>query len=120
MSERFSGVRAGNSPLWPCALETSRFVTLSIHLFEPERFQIDPIDGPHVHRHFPSGIELMHKTFGWLEFVHNWDTTRRTESVPAYVAPESVDGEMIFASELDVFFRWVNPEIGVLFMMFRD
>lgn len=109
--------------LWPCTHAALHFVrrssVLSIHFIDLDRFQIDPIDGARIDRQSPSHKPI-HNAFEVLKLVHDWDTTRRTESVPAYVAPESVDGEMIFASELDVFFRWVNPEIGVLFMMFRD
>ena len=121
MSERLSGARAA-IPRYGHVLMRSHTlsVTLSIQLREPERFQIDPIDGPHVHRHTPSDFDLMLTTFGYLDFVHNWDTTGRTEGVPGYFARESVDGEMVFASELDVFFQRVDPEIGVLFMMCMD
>lgn len=52
-----------------------------------------------------------------LELVHNRDTTRRTERVPACFARESVDGEVVSASELDVLFRRVDPQGGVLLLL---
>lgn len=110
----------GHNP-WqrPCAHVALHFVLRSHHVLpipfrDLERLQIDPVDDARVDRQFPHH-RLQLFPSGMLELVHDRDTTCRTESVPAHFTPESVDGEMVSAPELDVFFGGVDPEVGVLF-----
>ena len=104
----------------PCAHAASHFIkrcpSLPIRFVYLDRFQIDPVDGTRVDRQFPIH-ERYNLTFGVLELVHDRDTTCRTEGVPACFACESVDGEVVSASELDVLFRGVDPQSGVLLLL---
>ena len=49
-----------------------------------------------------------------LKLVHHVDTTGRAEGVPGRFGRELVDAEVVAAAERDVFFGWVEPEVGVL------
>lgn len=106
--------------LWPCTHAALHFVrrssVLSIHFIDLDRFQIDPIDGARIDRQSPSHKPI-HNAFEVLKLVHDWDTTRRTESVPGCFGPKHIDGEMVSAAELDVFFGGVDPEVGVLLLL---
>lgn len=75
---------------------------------------INPVDGARVDRQFPRH-DRKQLPAGMVEHVHHGDTARRTEGVPGSHAREPVDGEVVFSSELNVFFVRVEPEIGVLF-----
>lgn len=89
-------------------VRVSKGEVLPVQLLDLERFQVDPVDSADVDGEFRL-LGFQHGTLGRLELVRDFHATGRTERVLGLFGGELVDGEVFYAVELDVFFRWVEP-----------